>query len=159
RAGAGGRPRRDGSRRPGIRKRSTTPRPSRCGIHRRRTAHVVPSGAVTRTAPTRRPDGGPVAVRGGARRVVAPAPRAPPDPADALTGEVEVLADLFEGARLATIEPEAELQDLALALVERSQQAGDLFRQQRSGGDLERRLGRTILDDVAELGVAVFTQR
>ena len=36
------------------------------------------------------------------------------DLADALTREVEVLADLFERARLAAVETEAELQDLDL---------------------------------------------
>ena len=70
-----------------------------------------------------------------------------------------MLADLFERARLAAVETEAQLQDLALALVERRQQAGDLLGQQRGGGDLERRLGRTVLDDVTELGVAVLAQR
>ena len=44
------------------------------------------------------------------------------DLADALTGEVEVLAHLFEGAGLAPVEAEAQLQDLALALVERAEQ-------------------------------------
>ena len=41
------------------------------------------------------------------------------DLADALTGEIEALAHLFEGAGLTSVESEAELQDLALALVER----------------------------------------
>ena len=70
-----------------------------------------------------------------------------------------MLADLFEGARLAAVEAEAQLQDLALALVERREQAGDLVGQQRRGRHLERRLGRAVLDDVTELGVAVFAQR
>ena len=70
-----------------------------------------------------------------------------------------MLADLFERARLAAVETEAQLEDLPLALVERGQQAGDLLGQQRGGGDLERALGRAVLDDVAELGVAVLAQR
>ena len=70
-----------------------------------------------------------------------------------------MLADLFEGPRLAAVETEAELEDLALALVERGEQAGDLLGQQRGGRDLEGRVGATILDDVAELGVAVLTER
>ena len=52
------------------------------------------------------------------------------DLANALAGEVEVLADLFERARLATVETEAQLEDLAFALVERGEQAGDLVGQQ-----------------------------
>ena len=81
------------------------------------------------------------------------------DLADALPGEVEVLADLFERARLSPIEPEAQGEDLALALVQRRQQLLDLGRQQRGGRDLERRLGRAVLDDVAQLRVTVLAQR
>src|SRR3546814_14701077 len=46
------------------------------------------------------------------------------DLADALAGEVEVLPDLFEGAGLATVEAEAQLQDLALAVVEGGEEIG-----------------------------------
>lgn len=60
------------------------------------------------------------------------------DLADALTGEVEVLADLFESARFTTVETEAKLQDLALTLIEWAEQTGDLVGQQRRSGDLER---------------------
>ena len=70
-----------------------------------------------------------------------------------------MLADLFEGAGLATVEAEAELQDLALAVVERGEEPVDLLGQERGGGHLEGRLGGAVLDDVAELGVAVFPQR
>src|SRR5438309_8750239 len=51
------------------------------------------------------------------------------DLADALPGQVEVLADLFEGAGLASVEAETEAQDLALALVERAEELGDLLGQ------------------------------
>src|SRR5205814_2704749 len=78
------------------------------------------------------------------------------DLADALPGEVEVLADLLERARLSPIEPEAQGEDLTLALVQRRQQLLDLGRQQRGRRDLERRLGRAVFDDVAELGVTVL---
>src|SRR5207253_1673 len=47
------------------------------------------------------------------------------DLADALPGEVEVFADLFEGAGLAAVEAEAEAEDLPLTLVERPEQLGD----------------------------------
>src|SRR5437588_6009932 len=77
------------------------------------------------------------------------------DLADALAGQVEVLADLLERAGLAAVEAEAQLEDLALPLVERGQQPGDLLGEEGGGGDLERRLRRPVLDHVAELGVAV----
>src|SRR5215217_7062866 len=81
------------------------------------------------------------------------------DLADALTGEVEVLADFLERAGLAAVEPEPQREDLPLPLVERCQQLLDLVGEQRGGCDLERRLRRAVLDDVAEFGVAVFAQR
>src|SRR5271165_495701 len=80
------------------------------------------------------------------------------DLTDPLPGQVEVLADLLEGPGLAPVEPEAQAQDLALALVERREEAPDLVGQQGDGGHLERRLGRPVLDDVAQLGVAVLAQ-
>src|SRR4051812_3695235 len=96
-----------------------------------------------------RSDGEEVAGAGVARRVAQLAHRPGFDLADPLTGQVEVLADLFQRARLAAVEAEAELQDLPLTLVERRQQPGDLVGQQRRGGDLERALRRAVLDDVA----------
>src|SRR5581483_11296849 len=81
------------------------------------------------------------------------------DLADALAGEVEVLADFLEGAGLAAVEAEAEAEDLALALVEGAEELGDLFGEEGGGRHLEGRLGRTVFDDVAELGVAVLTKR
>src|SRR6185295_19081382 len=96
----------------------------------------------------RQSDGKKVAGAGVARRMTQLAHRPCFDLADALAGEVEMLANLFERAWLATVETEAQLEDLALALVERRQQAGDLLGEQGGGGNLERRLGRTILDDV-----------
>ena len=104
-------------------------------------------------------DGEEVAGAGVARRVAQLRHGAGLDLADALTGEVEVLADLFEGAGLAPVEAEAQLEDLALTLVERAEQPGDLLGQQRGGRHLEGRLGRAVLDDVAELGVAVLAER
>src|SRR5207245_439699 len=85
--------------------------------------------------------------------------RARLDLTDALTREVEVLADLLERARLAAVEPEAQREDLALPLVERGEELLDLVGQQRGGRDLERRLGRAVLDDVAQLRVTVLAQR
>ena len=76
-----------------------------------------------------------------ARRVTQLRHRAGFDLTNALTRQVEVFADLFKGAGLATIETEAKLQDLAFTFVERRQQPADLIREQRSGGDLEGGIG------------------
>src|SRR3954469_20058736 len=104
-------------------------------------------------------DGEEGAGAGVARRVAQLAHRPGLDLADPLTGQVEVLADLLERPRLAAVEAEAQGEDVPLPLVERGEELLDLGRQQRGGRDLERRLGRTVLDDVAELGVAVLTER
>src|SRR5215218_6488802 len=96
----------------------------------------------------------------GVRRRVAQLRHGPRlDLADPLAGEVEVLANLFESAGLAPVEPEAELQDLPLAIVERGQEPVDLLGQEGRGRHLERRLRRAVLHHVAQLGVAVLAQR
>src|SRR3954469_7510135 len=66
-----------------------------------------------------------VACAGVARRVAQLRHRPSFDLADALAGEVEVLTDFFERAGLPAIETEPQLEDLALTLVERREQAGD----------------------------------
>ena len=43
------------------------------------------------------------------------------DLADALTSEIEVLANLFEGPWLTEVEAEAQLEDFPLAFVERGE--------------------------------------
>ena len=58
----------------------------------------------------------------------------------------------------ASVEAEAQLQDLALTVIERGEQTVDLVGEQRGGGHLERGLGRPVFHDVAELGIAVFTK-
>ncbi len=73
--------------------------------------------------------------------------------------QVEMLADLVEGAWLSAVEAEAQTEDLPLALVQRHQHLADLTREQRGGRRLERRYGRSVLDNVAELGVTVLAQR
>ena len=59
------------------------------------------------------------------------------DLADALPGQVEVLAHLLERPGLAPVQPEAQAQDLTLPLVERREQAADLVGQQRHRRHLE----------------------
>ena len=70
-----------------------------------------------------------------------------------------MLADLVEGARLPTVEAEAQTEDLPFALVQGDQHLADLARQQRGRRRLEGRYRRAVLDNVTELGVAVFAQR
>lgn len=81
------------------------------------------------------------------------------DLANALTGETEVLANLFEGAGLTTVEAKAKFENLTFALVEWSKQPGNFLGKQRRGGNLERGISGAILDNVAEFGVAIFTKR
>src|SRR5688572_13882060 len=77
--------------------------------------------------------------------------RAHLDLADALPGQVELLADLVERGRLARVEPEAADDDPALTVVERGEDLLDLARQHRTGRSVERRLCATVLDEVGQL--------
>ena len=70
-----------------------------------------------------------------------------------------MLPDLFERAGLAAVETEAELQDLALSLVERGEQASNFLGEERRGRNFEGRVGTAVLDHITEFGVAVFAQR
>src|SRR5688500_12214675 len=67
------------------------------------------------------------------------------DLADALPGEVELVAHLLQRAGLAPVEAEAQAQDLALALAQGGQQAGQLVGQQCLGGRLEGGDGAPVL--------------
>src|SRR6476619_889838 len=78
---------------------------------------------------------------------------------DALAGHVEGAADLLQRARPAAGQAEAHLDDLALALGQSRQRAVDVLLAQVLGGDLEGRLGRLILDEVAELGLLLLADR
>jgi hypothetical protein len=79
------------------------------------------------------------------------------DLADALPGEVQGVTDLFEGARVAPVEPVAEAKDLALPGVQGLEQLFDLFAEEPSGDDLERRCGTEVGHDVTEVSVAIGT--
>src|SRR5262249_49953553 len=56
------------------------------------------------------------------------------DLADALAGDAELLADLFQRAHLAVVEPEPEAHDRAFAVVQLLERLLDRFREQRAGG-------------------------
>ena len=79
--------------------------------------------------------------------------------ADSLPGQVEVLAHLFQGPWLPTIETETQPQNRRHAVIERREQASDLVDEQRLGRRLEWRCGTGVSDDIAEVRVPVFVQR
>jgi hypothetical protein len=62
---------------------------------------------------------------------------------------VEVLTHLLERAGLASVEPEAQTQDLALPLIEWTQQLRGLSNEQGGLSGLDGRGDRTVLDEVA----------
>src|SRR4051812_35258157 len=74
------------------------------------------------------------------------------DLADALARDPERAADLLERARLLAGQPEAHLDDLALALRQRIQCFAHVLPAHGLERGLERRLGRVVLDEVAQLG-------
>ena len=75
------------------------------------------------------------------------------DLADPLPGDAELAADLLEGPPTPVLQPEAELEHLALAAGQRLEDGRDLLLEELP----RRRLGRgqraTVLDEVAEMGV------
>src|SRR4051794_40138190 len=79
-----------------------------------------------------------------------------PDP---LARDVERAPDLLERPRPSAGEPEAHLDDLALALRQGRQRAMDVLLAEVLRGDLERRLRRLVLDEVAELGLVLLADR
>src|SRR5438552_681457 len=70
------------------------------------------------------------------------------DLADPLTGELEVLADLFERTGFTVVETESQSDNLPFSSVEAGQQPLDLAPHELGRDHLERRLGQTILDHV-----------
>src|SRR5205823_5094246 len=83
--------------------------------------------------------------------------RAGLDLADALPGEAEVFGDLLERALAAAVESEPQAKYRALPLVEHLEHLGNLAREKRDRGGVEGSGCIAILDEVAELGVAVVT--
>src|SRR5688500_18522749 len=75
------------------------------------------------------------------------------DLADALAGDAELVADLFEGTLAAVVEAEAELEHAALAAREGVEHFLDLLLEHLVGGDLGRRGRGVVLDEVAEVAV------
>src|SRR5439155_25598382 len=70
--------------------------------------------------------------------------------------EVDQLADLVGSAGLATVETEAQREDVALTLVEYREELLDLGREHGPRRRLVGRLGPAVFDQVAELGLAIF---
>ena len=81
------------------------------------------------------------------------------DLADPLAGHVELLADLLERAGTPVLEAEPELQHAPLAAGERVEDRLDLLLEQLMRGGLGRRQRAAILDEVAEVGVLLLTDR
>src|SRR6187551_1500886 len=90
---------------------------------------------------------------GSVRRVSELRHRLRLDLTNALAGEFEDLADLFQRARLATVQPEPQRQDPTFARTEPCEELLDLVRQHRQRSRLVRRRRATVLHAIAELPV------
>src|SRR5438045_461203 len=73
--------------------------------------------------------------------------------------EVQLLADLSERARFAPVEAEPQRKEPALTIAQRQEQLLERRREDRIRGRVERRLCGPVLDDIAEVCLAVFPQR
>src|SRR5215217_4644294 len=81
------------------------------------------------------------------------------DLADALARDVERAADLLQRERARAGEPEAHLDDLALALRERVERLAHVLAAEVVGRLVERGDRRLVLDEVAELGLLLLADR
>src|ERR1035437_8771844 len=81
------------------------------------------------------------------------------DLTDALAGDAELLAHLFEGARALALEPEAQLDHLALAMRESREDLVQLLFLHDLAERFDRHGGLFVFDEVAELGVLFFADR
>src|SRR5690606_27413781 len=77
------------------------------------------------------------------------------DLADALAGHLELLAHFLQGAAVAVDQPEALLEDFALAGVESVEDILDAVFQHGHGGHVAGILGTLVLDEIAETGFVV----
>src|SRR6185369_1087037 len=93
------------------------------------------------------------------RRVAQLAQRVCLDLADPLTGQPELMADLLERSRSSVVEPEPEADDPLLAAFEAVEDLGHLLAKHRVRDGLERRDRVRILDQAAELGIALVADR
>src|SRR5258708_37805310 len=94
-----------------------------------------------------------------ARRVAKLAQRLGLDLADALAGDAEALAHLFQRPLVAVDQPETQLQHAPFARRERVEYVFDLRVQHRERGGIGRRDGLAVLHEVAEVGVLLLTDR
>src|ERR671917_1436694 len=78
---------------------------------------------------------------------------------DALARDVELAADLLEGAGPVVLHPEAQLDDLALPLGKLVQRLAQVGLQQRLGDRVRRGDGAGVLEKVAELRGVVVADR
>ena len=78
------------------------------------------------------------------------------DLADALTGDVELLAHLLQGAGAAVLNAEAQLEHLLLPGSQGAQHVHQLLLEQGEGGGLRRLGGVLVGDEVAQVGVLLL---
>src|SRR5919198_945192 len=78
---------------------------------------------------------------------------------DALPRDVERAPDLLKSTRSAACEAKTHLNYLTLALRQRRERTMNVLLAQVLGGQLERRLGRLVLDEVAQLGLLLVADR
>src|SRR5436190_14816920 len=79
-----------------------------------------------------------------------------PDP---LAGNPELLADLLQRPRVPVDQAEPQLDDLLLPVGQRVQDRVELLLQEDEGGGIDRYDGVAVLDEVAEVGVLLLTDR
>src|SRR5688572_3305469 len=94
-----------------------------------------------------------------ARRVTQLAEALGFDLADAFAGDLELLADFFQGAGIAIHQAEAEFENLALALGEAAEDILELAFEEAVAGHVHRILSLLVFDEVAKVGFVTVAHR
>src|SRR6056297_2056222 len=81
------------------------------------------------------------------------------DLSDPFPGYPELLAHLFEGLRTSTVEPEAQPDDLLLALGQLAEYLAHGIVQHHAGGGVGGTVDRAVLDEVAEIRFVLLAHR
>src|ERR1022692_5064256 len=78
---------------------------------------------------------------------------------DAFAGDIELLADLLQRARVAIPQAKTQLQNPALAFVQAAQHVAQFALQEAETGQVQRAFGGLVLDEIAEVRILAVAHR
>ena len=78
---------------------------------------------------------------------------------NAFTGDLELMADVFQRAGVAITDAKAKLEHLPFAFIQAAQHVAQHVLEQAEAGDVEGILRRLVLDEIAKAGVIAVADR